>query len=404
MNAVKFIIFLLPLLLFSQENKQDSILKSLLKQKIFDSRYSDFKVSGNMLYGLNYRDSLIVWDLNNNSNHINVFVGARSIAKNNKGQVVYCTRNGKLFNTCNPTDSFTDINIDKVYYLFLDDSNEPIFITPGGIFYKGTNYFPERKNVQRSILAWDIDHNKILSAANVYFLDSKQRLWMGYDEGEFGGGITFFDLNTKEYYNGDSLYDLYLDETRESGERDDKVNLYERYPDKVKITEKDTLYKFPYGFGGINVKGIAEDDRGNFYVSNSLMHFYLNGSISKIKYSGFDDFYRSKSLRSILKFIKIKKRKELDEYIGPVAYNPYDKHMYYYSDLGFSKIIEKPNDKFDKMLVLDPKISWKYGMSHSVGYGMNVDKFEFIDAKRFIFLTTNNGIGYYDGKEVSYFK
>lgn len=93
----------------------------------------------------------------------------------------------------------------------------------------------------------------------------------------------------------------------------------------------------------------------------------------------------------------------LQEYLGPTCFNPFDNSFYYYSDKGFFKI-SKDKDSYSKALVFKPKLKWTSGMAHSVGYQMSVKKFEFISSNELVFLTANNGIGYYNGKVVKYFK
>jgi hypothetical protein len=93
----------------------------------------------------------------------------------------------------------------------------------------------------------------------------------------------------------------------------------------------------------------------------------------------------------------------LKEYLGTNTFNIFDNSFYYYSDKGFLKII-KNGDKYSKQLFFKPLITWTAGLANSVGYQMNVIKFEFISEKEIIFLTLNNGIGYFDGETVKYFK
>ena len=71
--------------------------------------------------------------------------------------------------------------------------------------------------------------------------------------------------------------------------------------------------------------------------------------------------------------------------------------------IGFFKII-KERDIYTKELFFAPKLFWKGGLEHSVGYQMSVIKFEFISKTELLFLTSNNGSGYFDGKLVKYFQ
>ena len=170
-----------------------------------------------------------------------------------------------------------------------------------------------------------------------------------------------------------------------------------------------------------NIKGITEDERGNIYTSESLMHFMVSGSITKFRKINKENFYKSIDISEVLehkvyeksteeyidsdgvtKTMELAEWKEVLEYLGAITHNYFDKHIYYYTNKGFFKIIEKEN-YYSKEFIFRPWITWTYGMSHSVGYQMNVIKMEFVSKQELVFLTSNNGIGYFDGVKVKYF-
>lgn len=251
-----------------------------------------------------------------------------------------------------------------------------------------------------------------ISKPDVVFLDKEQRIWMAYDLGEWGGNGCFFDLRLKEFYCDESLTSLYHDKYGWENVKNPPFELLQKeFPDKIKITDTDTLYKFPHNLYLSNTKGIAEDDKGNFYITSSMMHFFLEGDISKVIKSNYKDYYKNIYLDNILKHTvktdstdgKIYKLKSIEEYLGPIAFNKYDKHMYYYTNEGFFKIIEQENT-YGKQFLFRPYIKWKFGMAHSVGYQMNVTKFEFIEPKTLVFLTSGNGVGIYKDSKITYYK
>ena len=94
----------------------------------------------------------------------------------------------------------------------------------------------------------------------------------------------------------------------------------------------------------------------------------------------------------------------IEEYLGPIQINPFNKSVNYYSNLGFFKLEEFDDCNFSKKLLFRPWIYWTNGLPDAVGYQMNITKFEFISENELVFLTTNNGIGYYNGTEVKYFQ
>ena len=180
------------------------------------------------------------------------------------------------------------------------------------------------------------------------------------------------------------------------------------YPEKIKKVKEDFLFKFPYNLPIYNpIKGICQDGQSNFYLSQSLMHFSVSGNISK--YVEVEkDFYKDIDLSSILQRKKNIAESglsytEVTEYLGPIQYNRYDGNVYYYTNNGFYKILQ--NDiGLSKEYVFKPTIAWKFGLKSSVGYQMNIKKFEFLSEKELVFLTSFNGIGFYDGKTIKYFQ
>jgi len=90
------------------------------------------------------------------------------------------------------------------------------------------------------------------------------------------------------------------------------------------------------------------------------------------------------------------------EYIGPSTFNPYSNSIYFYSQNGIF-IGEKAKDLSKSenwKKVVSPKLTWKYGQPDAVGSPMNVLKLCIVDKTRFVFLSQNNGIGFYDGENI----
>lgn len=218
------------------------------------------------------------------------------------------------------------------------------------------------------------------------FLDKNNYLWFAYDAGEWGGDVCFFDLKNRKF-----IYDTYDNNGPE----------------------------FPYNFFiGSGVKGITSFSE-TIYVTSSKMHFYLSGDISKIKkvtgkYQICDDdsFLARTSIDTLRNWYKndteeklIERQKDfIEEYLGPIQFNPFNNSVYYYSNFGFFKLEEFDDCNFSKRLLFRPWIYWTAGLPDAIGYQMNITKFEFISENELVFLTTNNGIGYYNGTEVKYFQ
>lgn len=239
---------------------------------------------------------------------------------------------------------------------------------------------------------------------DLIFLDSKNRLWLTYDRGEFGEDILFFDLEKREFYKDDYLsIDIDYQKTNENQDRYFQ-DLYKTFPDKIKVMEKDTLYKFPNQLPIYNpIRGIVEKD-GNFFISQSLIHFFINSYFYLICDFDNEDFYKSLNLtNSLLEVQDPKGFAMVNEFLGPLHLNKFNNSVYYYSDKGFFKIIEDEG-KYNKEFIFKPWITWSATNRNNLGADINVTKFEFISENELVFLTTNNGIGYYNGTEVKYFQ
>ena len=176
---------------------------------------------------------------------------------------------------------------------------------------------------------------------------------------------------------------------------------------KANVTEKDTLYKFSNQLPIFNpIRGIVEKE-GKLFISKSLIHFSVDSHFSLLYDFDNGDFYKSFDLTKILlEFVPYNQYETdlyVNEFLGPLHLNKFNKSIYYYSDKGFFKIIED-NGKYDKEFIFKPLINWSVTNRNNLGADINVTKFEFISEKELVFLTTNNGIGYYNGTEVKYFQ
>jgi hypothetical protein len=90
------------------------------------------------------------------------------------------------------------------------------------------------------------------------------------------------------------------------------------------------------------------------------------------------------------------------EYIGPATFNEYNNSIYYYSQEGIKKgnLDNDLSKKENWEIVIKPKLQWKYGQPDAVGSPMNVLKLQTLDENELIFLSQNDGIGLFNGKEL----
>lgn len=394
MKLLYFILFCS--VLASSQTNRDSVKATAYK--VLETQYKDFLFYKNDLYALTKGDSLAVIDtLNGNLKYIEKNV--KAIALDKKQNFIYVKDSYLLdFNT--KAKISEDTIRGQLFNLMFDKENNYLVASSKGFVYKDKIYKPGKtKFGQHQMLKADLG----VYEADVYFIDSKNRLWIGFDYGEFGGLLTIFDLDTKQFIDAEELYGLYIDKHWPVKNYDIINNslLYKEFAHLIDKQNGEYYYKFPYQIDVTHIKGIVEDAQGNYYLSESLMHLgLLEGQILKLSPVSKPDFYKKD------KFSLFKKDKygNIKEYIGTLAYNKYTNAVYYYSDQGFFKIIRTREGNYTKQFVLKPWIMWRGGLRYSVGYQMNVTKFDFINYESFFFLTPNDGIGYYNGKEIKYFK
>jgi hypothetical protein len=230
---------------------------------------------------------------------------------------------------------------------------------------------------------------------------------------------------------------LRLDDEDKYKDRNDYfTKLNEKYPEIIKVTERDTIYKYPYNLGISSVtKGVAYNNTDDLFITSSGgghtmiyvtekdFHYYVDGTIVKISKKE-KDYYKSCFDQEILEdekykfafesnFIgfknndsdlreKILTENEINK-LGPITFNKFDNQLYFFSSKGFYSL-NNLDCTFSKKLLFSPKLTCKAQYERDYCIHLNVLKFEFIGDKQIIFLTKNNGIGYYDGESIKYFR
>lgn len=364
--------------------KKDSVPARMIK--IFNTNYKEFEMVGNEVYAITKGDSLVRFNLNSTRKNI-VSKSAVSLAKNVNSEILFIDKKGNVFKQIKK-NKFQLVNSFKAklfYKILVDNQNEVIVFSDKAIHYKNFEYIPNgdspffRKAGRR-------ERSDFLIPADFLFLDKNNYLWFTYDAGEWGGDVCFFDLKNKKF-----IYDVY----------------------------DNNGVEFPYTFFiGSGIKGITYS-KDNLFISSSRMHFSVSGEISKINKENnvyqichneniltrtSIDTLRSWYKNDTEENLKERQRFFIEEYLGPIQFNQFDNSVYYYSNLGFFKLEVLEDCIFSKKLLFRPWINWTAGLPDAIGYQMNVTKFEFISENEHVFLTTNNGIGYYNGTEVKYFQ
>ena len=370
--------------------------------RIFNTDYKEFEVANNLIYTITKNNNLVVFDLLSHK-IIETRGNVVSITKSRNNEIFYITTENKVI-----SDKKTEIIsnfVSNPYKLLLDKTNSPLIISDKGLIYKEKLYEP--KNIEYNYRFYGIksfkDKTRVFENPSLVYLDKKERLWLTYDRGEFGEDVLFFDLNKKLFFEeGYLMIDVDYPHTKEYNSRYFR-ELKETFPDKIKVIEKDTLYRFPYQMPIRHpIRGIVEKE-GRFYISQSLMHFGVTSNFSVLYDFDSDEFYKSKEIECQLLECDEFSYFGANELLGSISLNKFNNSIYYYSHKGFFKIIESENI-FQKEFIFRPWILWSATNRNNIGYDINITKFEFIAENELVFLTTNNGIGYFNGKEVVYFR
>lgn len=385
-----FLLFSTILFAQNQKTKDSIVIKNI---KVFKTNYKEFEVVENKIYAVTNGDSLVLINIKNSKVKF-LDKNVVSIIKNSKGNIFLIKNDGDVFgqNLKSKFIKVTSLTANKFYAIKVDNNDEVIVFSDKAIHYENQEFIPNiespfyRKSGRRK-------RNEFLIPADYLFVDKKNYMWFAYNAGEWGGNVCFFDLNQKKF-----IYDL----NDNNGEN------------------------FPYSNSYISssIKGVVYKNE-DIYTSSSSMHFYVSGAFYKLK--KLDKKYITCSNISVLEHTSIsidslklrhqklsyytdKQWEELQnlttlysEYLGPITFNKFNNSLYYYSNLGFFKLFEKDDCVFSKEFYFKPEISWQYGLPDAVGYQMNISKFEFISINELVFLTSSNGIGFYNGKELKYF-
>jgi hypothetical protein len=181
------------MLSFSQENeKKDSI--SVLKIKLFNSDYKDFEIIKNTVYALTKGGVLVLFDLKKEK-IIRIIDSVIAITKCNKKEVVYIKNDNEIIGFKSGIKEKIPAGF-VLYRLLYDNKNNSILITDKGLVYRNKRYNPS--NIKYSYRFYfyksQNDRTKVFHNPDLVYLDSHNRLWLTYDNGEFGEDILFFDL------------------------------------------------------------------------------------------------------------------------------------------------------------------------------------------------------------------
>ncbi|EAP88467.1 hypothetical protein [Croceibacter atlanticus] len=429
---LKHLMLFLSFLWITQGNSQnDSIPTNQIE--LLNSEYKDFVTVNNTIYAISQNSVLVAIDLKEDK-HTIIKKDINAIAKKSNNDILFGSKEGEIFiiNKKQKIKKIDEVDA-EIFSILINPKDEYVIYSSKSIYYNGKDYIPKKETIFYGKLRVKYTGNQLIKPDYIY-LDKMNFVWFAYNEGEWGGNVCFFDLNKKEF-----IYDKWLrldDDVKYLDENDYFEKLNKKFPELIKVTEKDTVYKYPYNSSISSVtKGVAYNNTGDLFITSSGgghtmlyatkndFHYYVNGTIVKILKEE-KDYYKSCFDQEILEDEKYKiafernfmgfknKDRELRENIlteneinklGPITFNQFDNKLYFFSTKGFY-ILDNLDCTFSKKLFFSPPLTCKSQYERDYCLHLNVVKFEFISEKEIIYLTKNNGIGYYNGERIKYFR
>ena len=399
---------------------------------LLNLEYKDFVSAKDLIYAITENNDLVAIDIKKHNRKL-IKNNITAIAKKSNNELIFGSKDGEIF-TLNKRQKVKQIEkIDaEIFSILTNSKDEYIIYSNKSIYYNRKDYIPKRKtNFYGKVRAKYT--GTILIEPDYIYLDKMDFIWFAYNEGEWGGNVCFFDLNKKEF-----IYDgwLRLDEDVKYKDRNDYfTKLKEKYPEIIRVTEGETVYKYPYNLGiSSRTKGFAYNKNDELFITSSGgditiyatrndFNYCVDGTIGKILKKD-KDYYKSCFDQEILEDEKYKiafernsmgfKNNDSDlrenilteneiNILGPITFNKYDNKLYFYSTKGFYSL-NNLDCNFTKELYFSPKLKYKIQYERDYCIHLNVTKFEFISEKEILFLTKNNGIGYFNGEKIIYFR
>jgi hypothetical protein len=339
--------------------------------------YRSIVVVDNKIFALNDIAKLVIWDLDKldtiHFSHNDNYVHYTAICKDKLNQIYLSTDEGFVYKI-NPTDlSFSKFLKIKypIHSICFNSINKIFLIVPNAV------YQPEEKR------HWDkfsnhaggiIVHKKkmLFFKKRIYtffripqftYLDNTDRWWMCSSFGEFGGEAQIFDTRKERIYDNN----------------------------------------FDINNGLIFPKSIFEDTIGNIFITSGIQHFGSSGTIIKITSERkITKIYDSKDYIEIPKWNLSTSNDGI--FVGPGAYNKDDNCIFFSTNKGFYKALLPSEGKLkNPQLLFSPQLSWDREPL-AMGVGMAIKSLEFTIDNKLLFLTSNDGIGIYDGQKLTFLK
>jgi len=332
-----------------------------------ESHYKDFIVTDSYIWGLTSNGQIKLFNKTTGKPSDKKITNSSEIAllvKDKFGKAVIADKENQIKKWSDEQNSWVVISKyeGEIYGIVFDSKNMGFAIFDKGIEDLITKkfYFTNKS------LNHQINSKDKWGKPYCHFIDKNEVIWLGFGYGEWGGNLFAFQTKTKKFL------DLSL------GDFEIELN---------------------------PIKSFFEDSN-SVYISAGLQHMMTSGIIVRFDNLKATTIFNSESHWSEPTGKDSIKTMIDGEYIGPTTYNSFNNSIYFYSQNGiFSGNLSKDLSKIENWkLVVKPTLHWKSGQPNAVGSPMNVLKITIIDKDKFIFLSQNDGIGFFDKDKLTMIK
>ncbi|MCX6220649.1 MAG: hypothetical protein NTZ69_06645 [Bacteroidia bacterium] len=331
------------------------------------AQYKDFIVTTKFIYGLSQNGQLKLFDKSNGKlieKEISNSSEILFIAKDKTNKLIIADKDNLIKRYIEQNNSWEIISIyeGNIYGILFDSNNHGFIITEKGI----EDVQNHKLYFSNNSLNHQINYENKWGQPYCYYMDSTDKIWLGFGYGEWGGNLIVFETATNQFLTPNlGTFEIAL------------------WP----------------------IKSFFEDST-SVYLSAGLQHMMTTGIIIR-----FNNLKATTVFRSYIHWDFPNKHDSIKswmdaEYIGPATYDKSNNSIYFYSQNGiFNGNIAKDLSKIGNWeFIIKPKLHWESGQRDAVGSPMNVSKISIIDKNKFIFLSQSDGIGYFDGDKLTMLK
>ena len=339
--------------------------------------YRSIVVVDNKIFALNDIAKLVIWDLDKldtiHFSHNGNYVHYTAICKDKLNQIYIGTDEGFVYKI-NPKDlSFSKFL--KIKYsikaICFNSLNKIFLIVPNAVYQpvekrhwdKFSNHAGGIIVHKKKMLFFKKRIDTFFLLPQFTYLDNNDRWWMCSSFGEFGGEAQIFDTRNEKVYDNN----------------------------------------FDINNGLIFPKSIFEDTIGNIFITSGIQHLGSSGTIIKISPDrNVTEIYDSRDYKDVPSW-NLPTRDD-GIFVGPGTYNKNDNCIYFSTNKGFYKALLPMEGKLQNPKFLyNPILNWNREPL-AMGLQMAIRSLEFTNDNKLLFVTSNDGIGIYNGQKLTFLK